>query len=927
MAVIGTMPRAASPRADAVRRTRYPSVDDSEIVRGERREPRGRRAIGAALLLLSSGCGDAPVTPVGPTPAPIAAPREQRELDALFVGCHQVRPGPVCAFDPETAEIRVWVEVEPSLTPTLEVDGKVGEPVPVEGGVRWSVRPSAEARELRVDVDLDGAHGRLTLELRPEPEPGLDDPVVARINAGALAWQEGDHDAAAREYADAYALAEARGRRREASTLAQALVHYDLEQSYDVGSARRWLERDAAMVEGDPQQTMMHAFSRGLVAEHVGDVRGALEAYNEGARQARAVGLDELERAILPQQLILVGALGAWEQARELRERVMSLLPDADPVTRAQLLNNVAWMLLEARARGRETDDPVPLLRQALPAVREREDALSQRTRAAIRLDLAYAAVLEGDATQAERWLDELRGTSLHHEDRLWRELLLARVAGLRGDPARAERRFGALLAEADRAHEPELRWHALLGRGQAQEAAGRSEAARHSYVAAERLLDEQLPRLAMGQSRARFMAERARGAQRLVDLLLRLDRRDEALCAARIARGRVLRTIAQQLRSMADATPEQRQALERHRDARARIEKELDESWSLPTAAGKQRRRELEHQRQEDQRAFDRLLAELRPAEAAPLRCADLGEPGPGRLDLHFARLDDGWVGFGHDAEGLVVHRLGPISVGDGGPATWPALGAALLEPFASELQRAEQVRVMASGELLHVPFHALPFPGSPERMLVDVVAVGHGLDLAAAPQAGAEADRVAVIVGPPSNLRHAPAEIDDVSRRLDEAGWTVRRIEGDAATGATVRAALPSADLMHYVGHARSDGIGGWSSALTLARDSSLGVADVLALPQVPRSVVLNGCETGRADPQALAGGMSMAHAFVLGGAELVVAADRELDDAAAAALMRAFYEARATEGSALEALRVALRERRGQDDGWLIVRGWVP
>ena len=125
-------------------------------------------------------------------------------------------------------------------------------------------------------------------------------------------------------------------------------------------------------------------------------------------------------------------------------------------------------------------------------------------------------------------------------------------------------------------------------------------------------------------------------------------------------------------------------------------------------------------------------------------------------------------------------------------------------------------------------------------------------------------------------------------VRAALEQRGWRAELLDGDAARGQSLRAALGRVDLLHYVGHARSGGPGGWGSRLSLARDDTLEVPDVLALSQVPTTVVLSGCETGVVDPQSLGGGMSLAHAFILAGAQVVVATTHEIGDEDAIALM---------------------------------------
>lgn len=907
------------------------------------------RGLIAAIALV---CACSEPREEGPPPAAsVTEPPTTRSLSALFGGCLEVRAGstPTCVFDPTSAKLRLWVPVDPGFTTHLAFDDTPDDTAadPVDGGLRFVLRPPADARALTLRADLDGEVGVFTLALDPSPPrvvPELQaikaeaDRAVARqrlaallpslrdgdqamglMLAGDLAYKDNDVEAVIKAFGDAVPIAAKFGRLRDASTMAQRLVYACLALRPDETCARRWLDEDAAFAQVDPEQRPLHAYYEGLYKASVGDLAGALQAHHEGERYARALGLHSFEAAAVVEQMVLVGRVGAWERAEALHTRALALRPHVAKTTRVQLSNAIGWMLLEAKERRPESvDDPTPFFRDALAQIEGRHDAMSERIRATLQLHLAYAALLDGKGTQAQRWLDSMEDeTLLHDEDRMWRQLLLARVALANGKHATASRRFSALLTEAKRRAEPELRWHALLGQGQVLEANRRMDAALRSYEEAERVLDQQLPRIAMGEGRARFVAERDRGTRRLVSLLLRLDRPNEALCAARLARTRALRAVARQLRAAA-SSPAQREELRRYRQTRTRLEQEWDESFGLPAASARQRQRQLSIERETNRAALDRLLGESNADAPPDARCEDLVDPPTSQLDLHFIKLDDGWVGFAVDDRGLQVEALGE-SESD---------GATLLRPFSAAIARAKSIRVMPSGALNQVPFHALRAPHAPDEMLIDLALVRYGLDLPVRRHARDEpTERRALIVAPPSNLASARAEVTAIDNALGTTGFVVRQLAGDAAVGDAVRQALPQVDLLHYVGHARADAIGGFSSALSLARDSTLDVGDVLTMSTAPTTVVLNGCETGRTDPQALAGGMSLAHAFVLAGAELVIATDREVEDASAAALMTAFYEGLAARRSAEASLQHALRSRRAQDKGWLHTRGWGP
>ncbi|MEM1182963.1 MAG: CHAT domain-containing protein, partial [Acidobacteriota bacterium] len=148
-------------------------------------------------------------------------------------------------------------------------------------------------------------------------------------------------------------------------------------------------------------------------------------------------------------------------------------------------------------------------------------------------------------------------------------------------------------------------------------------------------------------------------------------------------------------------------------------------------------------------------------------------------------------------------------------------------------------------------------------------------------------------------------------------QAPWSARRLEGHAATGSALRKWLPRADLFHYAGHGRFAGRGGGESALPLAGDSRLTVADILALERAPRHVVLSACETAKSTPGGQVESVTgLAQAFLTAGSRSVVAAVRPVEDRTAAALVRRYYAAFLAGASPPEALRQAQLDLMAQD-----------
>src|SRR5690606_1331648 len=271
--------------------------------------------------------------------------------------------------------------------------------------------------------------------------------ALAWLSLGDLASLDGDLDAMIEAYDHGHHAARALGWLGDASLQAQRIAFVCLALRYDEACATRWLERDAEVALA-LQQRLQHAYLEGLLAEQTGDLRTALRIQREQEQQARAVGgMVDVEAAALTQQMLLVGRLGAHQSAQALRRRAEQLEPAlAHGVTRSQLLDAIAWMLLEARGRGVATDDPVPIPLRALQLLDQDTSVASSAVRQVLRLNLAYAAVLDADAPAARRWRQQVDEVELEHGNLQWLRLLQARVAGLEGEAELARRRFETLL-------------------------------------------------------------------------------------------------------------------------------------------------------------------------------------------------------------------------------------------------------------------------------------------------------------------------------------------------------------------------------------------------------------------------------------------------------------------------------------------------
>ena len=88
---------------------------------------------------------------------------------------------------------------------------------------------------------------------------------------------------------------------------------------------------------------------------------------------------------------------------------------------------------------------------------------------------------------------------------------------------------------------------------------------------------------------------------------------------------------------------------------------------------------------------------------------------------------------------------------------------------------------------------------------------------------------------------------------------------------------------DALHLAGHVRNRGL----SYFETGPDSSISSSDVLNASQVPSLVTLSACEG-----LYKASFLSLSHAFLMNGAQTVVAHSHRVSDLAAAIFMKHFY-----------------------------------
>lgn len=601
------------------------------------------------------------------------------------------------------------------------------------------------------------------------------------------------------------------------------------------------------------------------------------------------------------------------------------------------------------------------------------EQQANARGSAAMALARAELALLRGDAQEAHR-LSRLAARDFDaaglEARRLRADVVTAQALLVLQDPVTARRLFDAAL-EAARGHDLlPLQMHCLAGRAMAARATGDLDAARADLEAAAALFDDMGRTLPDDEVRSAYQSDhllvfrellrmalddcaRAMDHPTSVAVLVQLERFRARVLADRLA-GSAASGDAADHPSRTAATdgdgPEARLAW-LHRRAR-RLQDDLGAAATLAQQIRLTERELIERSRR------------ARVSSSAQAPSADL--PFDIRALHKRLRPGDALVEYG-----VLDDELFAIVVGSGGVAirrhlaSWqrvlqvvrwtrfqlqsPRYGAAATQRHAkSLLHRAEQrlgelygliwapleAALRGKGRVLVVPhaqLGAIPFAalGNGYECLVD----RH--EIAIAPSArialrglGRAPRRVhsVLALGESSRLPHAAQEATAVASMLPDGLACV----GDKATAQALIRHGQRVDVIHLACHAQFRADNPMFSSVHL-HDGPLSAQAIESLRLRSAIVVLSACETAL---HAEHGGdeiFGITRAFLVAGAERVVASLCTVDDAATAQMMRAFYAALKDGRTPGAALRAAQRSARAQAEhpyywaAFTLIGGW--
>jgi tetratricopeptide (TPR) repeat protein len=832
--------------------------------------------------------------------------------------CLLAKPGTVSLWLAGRGEDEVRLELDGEAIPARKIVDREGLLLRVEieepagtlalklaegAAPAWSIelaRDSDAFTALRGEVgaaaragELDRARELLATK-KAELEP--DEAALTSCVAARLAYGSEEMDTILAELADSPAVG-CRG-------LAQVIgAHAQLYVRPDLNAAQRKLEGARTAAALDFRIALNAEFQQADLDLLVGEIDESLDGLDRVTRLAPLVDEDDLLGSAQVMKGIALARLGRFAEAEALARELESALDgeDDDDEVILDIRYNLAWIALLRREYEPGAPDPSETLERLARSYAAREDPQAV---ARTRLHIALAAVQGGELERAEATLAQVEGGELAAFELVWLELISARADLARGraDAAAAHLDRAQIFAELN--EDLELSWHVWTARAELERAEGRRQAALEAHARAAVLADRLALSVPGTAGRSMVVTAHSRVDAEHVELLLELGRPEQALCVAAGTRARHLRALWARLRpplSGADRLAYQA-LLSRYEERRQTIESRLAETWSLSTTQLAALQAKLRGEGEQADELLERATALLERA-APQWSCERIlpHEAGQGVLTMIAGpKRERWWFMLARAGQPTRVVEIAGGTPSSGASVNAETLANRALAALAPELDELASLVVIPVAEFAQVDLHRLLAPTHPTLALRYSLGLGRGHEPSATVRP--EPPRAAVVAGA-ADLDAVDREAAQVSRRLREQGWSVE------SSWSPIQAEQP--DLLHYAGHGHHTGLAGWRSYIELPGFGRLSAAELVAAQRAPKLVVLGACSAGRSDAEVIDGGMNLAAAFLLAGADLVIAPSGAVEDEVALELAGALY--RSLEHARGELLAAALAERQ--------------
>ncbi len=876
---------------------------------------------------------------------------DSTKLVVDFAGCASVLEGPTCEIAPQS-RLFLWVPTQAAVS--FRTNGPAPTVVsrtPMGPGLQFLVKIPGGATYLELSTDSASRPWRLTLA-QPRQFPWLnearslraqgnlpaavavlrvglaaDDPAARALATGMsarVALMQGHIDSAIDLFRQAIALDRQSGILSQETNDSSALAYVLSNKKHDTLAARRVLDESSHAFSVHPEATADDRYSRGLIAYNSGDVRSALRLLEEAKERADRLGMEPTARSartLIALQLAFVG------RSREATALLHSIAehdaPDVPPCDHALVLLNLSLGVLIDRYNQER-----PASREALPILDKaiaiyKTTCPSPQPLALALLAAAEANVQDGQLSRARQLIDQARSTAATPtgESVAWSFEVEGHLAMAERKPELALRNYEREAELGRRMGLREALWRGTVGAAEALEALGRDQDAIGAYAEAEAIVDDASLWVPLGEGRGAFLADRERSARLLVEVLVRTGTTEKALAAARAARSRMIASVARSIRIEHLSDTERARwdkAVSVYRSEREAARTVSFRSWQWPEDQYQFRMAQYIKQDATLRQNLEEILA---ANSIAHDNQSSLTPPKPNETILAYYPGARHWFVFASDDRGTQAASIDLPALS----ATPQQVADALLRPVKDKLSAAKSLRILPSGPLQRLDFHALPWNGRP---LIAHAVVTYGLDIGDGTHPSQRTSGSALVLANPfGDLPAVAQEANIVQSALQQYGWRVSTL-GPAASASEVRQAILAASLLHYAGHGEFRGREGWESFLRLGDEAQIPLGDILTLGAAPANVVLSACDAARLSDDSSSGvSFGVAQAFTIAGSEAVVAAARPVKDAFGAAMAGPIY--RSFSGESRGDLARALRDAQlrmiaeGSPEDWAAYR----
>ena len=697
-----------------------------------------------------------------------------------------------------------------------------------------------------------------------------------------------------------------------------AAVYYDLQaRRYTRARATITGALDQARKLGFVELEMELLAFQGWLLSELGDARNAERVLLQTVSGAQRYGLHFSAANASFGLANLLAAQGRHQAAIDLMREASAYVIE-HPEARALLPHarvNLGWVLAQAmvhRAIPTDFTEPTALFTTASDEL----EVLDPIARASAVANLAWLQFLQGDLPGCRATLGTLRadhGGSAQLAERFV-ELLEAELTLADGHLEAARAAFRAVERHAREDGDEQVNEYVLRaqhGAARALLAMRRPEAALEAYRAALSTLARTASKSELRVNRALFFSDRRAVVEEAVALLLTRGHYLEALRTMDDVQARVIGAMANEVR-VSRLPPPQRaiwdQLVASYQGQKERFEAGRAKGDFMSADVLERWQAERKAEQADLGRAFDALYAFLDQAAPAEQWAEvhswtpqDILQTGQALLSFFPTRERTyALLAYGDQLESVPVDAHLPDLL-------WEKLRTAThLYVVSGGWSEARDLAIRTLGDGSYLL----------EKLSISQIprATWHALVSSARP-----IERTLVVSNPDGDLPFAAQEGALVTSMLPNSAHLL----GAEASRRRTLGELAHSGGLHFAGHGATRSSDPWQAHLSLAGHDLLSLEDVLFAQTRLGTVVLSGCETGRALSLSAVESVGLPEAFLTAGAHAVLASEHVLDDAAALEFIRQFYAAGGA-NHPVEAFRVAATVMiRRRDDAWRAFR----